>query len=113
LLYVTGGLAYANINHSIAANPAVFGARLPVGFDDTTTQWGWVLGAGAEWALTSNLSIKSEALVLGFADQNHTVNFAFAPPIANTDQFKSSDQIFVFKTGLNWRFGGGSGSGIW
>jgi len=113
LLYVTAGAAWANINHAVAANPVVFGgpAFTPIGFNDTTTQWGWAAGAGAEWSFTPNLSLKSEVLVLGFKDQTHVINFLprFGPHVFPLNNFTSSDEIFVFKTGLNWRFGGGPG----
>jgi outer membrane immunogenic protein len=117
LLYVTGGAAWADINNAATPNPAVFGARIPVGYNDTAVQWGWAAGAGAEWSLTSHLSLKAEALVLGFPDKTHVINYTpeFAPiglP-GGPDFLRSSDQIFVFRTGLNWRFGGGPGLGLW
>jgi outer membrane immunogenic protein len=120
LLYVTGGAAWADINHAATPNPAVFGARIPVGYDDTAVQLGWAAGAGAEWSLTSHLSLKAEALVLGFPDKTHVINYTpeFAPLAmpgfpGGPDFLRSSDQIFVFRTGLNWRFGGGPGTGLW
>ncbi|MGB6535546.1 MAG: outer membrane beta-barrel protein [Xanthobacteraceae bacterium] len=107
LLYVTGGAAWANINHAVAPNPAVFPVgSLPIGFNDTVDQWGWAAGAGAEWSFTSNLSLKSEVLVLGFPDQSHVIDFSPRYGAGQLDNFKSSDEIFVFRTGLNWRFGG-------
>jgi len=64
LIYVTGGLAFANIEHTYSATlPAgnVFG--VPAGtysesFDDT--EWGWTLGAGVEYAITNNLTARAE-----------------------------------------------------
>lgn len=107
LLFVTSGLAFAKVNHSITANTVAFPAgATPVGFDDTDTRWGWVIGAGAEWALTNNLSLRSDVLYARFQEKTHTVNFAPLLGPGQSNSFRSLDEVVMIRTGLNWRFGG-------
>jgi outer membrane immunogenic protein len=54
LLYATGGLAYGHIGATEPTIPLSWGS----------TRAGWTLGAGGEWALDSNWSIKLEYLYM-------------------------------------------------
>jgi len=108
LLFVTSGVAYASINHSVAANFIPFLAGLnPIGFNDTATQWGWIVGAGAEWSFSNNLSLRSEVLLAGFTDRTHTMIFSPLGGPVQMDTLKSSDDVVMFRAGLDYRFGGG------
>jgi outer membrane immunogenic protein len=52
LLYATGGVAFGGFNGSIST---------PFGYDSTsTTRVGWTAGAGLEYAVTNNWSIRAE-----------------------------------------------------
>ena len=119
---------WSRFGTSYAVNPTITGSNWLI--SDNMKQFGTVRGrtgvaleslllyvtAGAEWSFTPNLSLKSEVLVLGFKDQTHVINFLprFGPHVFPLNNFTSSDEIFVFKTGLNWRFGGGPGVlGLW
>lgn len=56
LLYVTGGVAFADIKHTYNLTP-------PPGFaseSDSDLRTGWTLGAGAEYAFTNNWSARVE-----------------------------------------------------
>lgn len=64
LLYLTGGLAFANIEHR-GSNPAIDlgGPVIPAGaisFNNSDTRWGWVVGTGTEYALTNRITWRSE-----------------------------------------------------
>ena len=54
LLYVTGGLAFARFNNSLA----VFedGPATTTAFAADRTRWGWTAGVGTEWAFAPNWS---------------------------------------------------------
>ncbi|MGL4811440.1 MAG: outer membrane protein, partial [Beijerinckiaceae bacterium] len=59
LLYVTGGLAYADINHQFGTTLGgvpVAPALLSYGKD----KWGWTVGAGVEHAFTNNFTARLE-----------------------------------------------------
>jgi opacity protein-like surface antigen len=105
LLYVTGGLAWMEARHTVAnVFPGVPGEQ----FTLSGTRWGGVAGFGVEYALTSNFSIKSEALYLATADKTETVQ---ANSLINrcttngaTCQFKTNDSAWVARVGVNYRF---------
>lgn len=61
LLYVTGGPSW--LNTEIDTNLGIGVAALPnYKTGDSSTEFGWVLGAGAEFFMTEHLSLKAEYL---------------------------------------------------
>lgn len=103
LVYATGGLAYADVKH------AGFGTLIDA--DDTgiargsksSTKWGYALGAGLEYALTGNLSVKGEYLYVGLSDTKYTLNdVADGAPMA---AIKEKNDFSTVRLGLNYRFG--------
>ena len=104
MLYVTGGLAYASIRHNFTVNDALIPATER--FSADSTRWGAVAGVGSEWALSSNWSIKTEALYLKFTEAQTS---GFSPAGAQTVHFDNQDSIWVARVGLNFKFGGGGG----
>src|SRR5690606_11395189 len=55
LAYVTGGAAYGRINSFVSVDGLI---------DENVknTEWGWTAGAGAEYAATQNITLKTEYL---------------------------------------------------
>lgn len=109
LLYVTGGMAFANIEHK-GSNPALFGV-VPAGlisFNESDTRWGWVVGAGTEYALTNRITWKAEATYTRFEDQNMNLNLnlgAFGIPINGPlATLNSMDEVWRITTGINVKF---------
>jgi outer membrane immunogenic protein len=101
LLYVTGGLAYANFDRSVTLAFPGFAET----FSDDKTRWGYTLGFGTEWAIWDNWSIKSEVLYAIF--EKHDTTFTCAGILcAGTRSFERQDEIWVTRIGLNYRFGG-------
>jgi outer membrane immunogenic protein len=109
LLYVTGGLAWADIHNSVTehAGPPTF-VTVNETHSWSDARLGWTAGIGIEYALTHNISIKSEALYLSFAD--HTSGFispiVFCPSVSHRCDFKTDESTWVARIGLNFRFGG-------
>jgi len=130
MLYVTGGLATARFNttYSTAATAGFVAQALPgaIGFgltpfgataNFTETRWGWVAGFGAEYAVTPNITIKSETLYASFPDRDGTTTVTYVGgigallaaaglPGSRGFNFTQSDSIWISKIGLNFRFGG-------
>ena len=95
LLYVTGGLAWADTRQSV--HESSFAER----FSANDTRWGWTAGFGTEYALAPGVSLTSDVLYLSFNDQDHTFN----SPSFGRFQIKTDEEIWVARMGLNIRFG--------
>src|SRR5665213_2807974 len=91
LPYVTGGWAYGNgsIDGTTAAPPGTFSS--------TQRYSGWTAGAGLEYALLNNWSVKGEWLYVDFGDGPSTVT-----PAGTVSGGRLSDNIF--RLGVNYKF---------
>lgn len=93
LIYVTGGLAMANIENSV-----LIGA-VRINADDT--KYGWTVGAGVEYALTNNWSTRIE--------YRYTDLGSFKTPLAPvlpTGFTRTDITDHSVRIGLSYRFGG-------
>ena len=110
LLYMTGGLAFANFQHSwtpSASNPpAIAGQEL---FSKDETKWGWVFGGGVEWALTERISFKSEVLYAKFEDGKASMRGPDFFGGTRDWRFSTQDEVYTARMGLNFKFGGDRG----
>ncbi|MFO1108620.1 MAG: outer membrane protein [Bradyrhizobium sp.] len=104
LLYVTGGLAYGDVNYAAQTDFRPGGTTLYAA-NFTKTKVGWTVGAGAEWAFASNWSAKVEYLYIDLGNESTTVNPVPAlPPFQVAYSWKTQEQ--VARVGLNYKFGG-------
>ena len=101
LLYVTGGAAFADIKHTWTVTDPINATE---SFSSDANRWGFVVGGGAEWALTETYSVKAEALYLKFTEQTVSGFSPAGAPGGNVD-FDLQDSIFVARLGLNVKFG--------
>jgi outer membrane immunogenic protein len=103
LLYVTGGLAYGEIQTNAAL--AGFNANgIAVGAAATTnsTNVGWTIGAGLEGRIGGNWTAKLEYLYMDLGTVSGAVSLAPASPIAANWSSKITDNIF--RVGVNYQF---------
>ena len=101
LLYVTGGVAFAD------ADAGIFYSGTTVKFDFDNV--GGVIGGGAEWALNETFSLRGEVLYYIFDDKKSTAGtFAISDPGDSTE----FEDAYVVRLGvtvhLNELFSGGS-----
>jgi outer membrane immunogenic protein len=101
--YATGGVAYGEVG--------VRGDQVSGGLfagSTQTTKVGWAAGAGAEYALTDNLSVKAEYLYTEFSGVQGPAFGVAAAPLAPVIGGFSTSRLKTNTTrlGLNWRFGG-------
>ena len=122
LLYGTGGLAVgqvktdSSLTNTVPNNvPACIAANfarnlkppevLCMGSSDSANRVGWTVGAGAEYALGGNWSLKAEYLYVDLGKSSSTgFDTRSAPPLplfANT-----KDDFNIVRFGFNYRFGG-------
>ncbi|MFG1283846.1 outer membrane protein [Xanthobacter autotrophicus] len=85
LPYITGGAAWAKSNFS-----DFYGSSY------NNTKWGWTAGAGVEYAITNNWTVKAEYLYLGF--EKSSANDFFG------DTYSVGSNISTAKLGVNYKF---------
>ena len=96
MFYTTGGFAWAENEIGIS------------GLVETKsfTHTGWTIGAGLEWALVNNWTVKLEYLFLDFGSKEYFPNTINGLNI-NDLGFNADADIHTIKLGLNYRFGYG------
>ena len=110
LVYVTGGLAYANFKRSYTLFEDAPATTFT--FNNNSTRWGWTAGFGTEWAWSGNWSIKSEVMYMRFVNHDSTITgttfggINFGVP-GRGYNIGSQDEVWLTRIGLNYRFGGG------
>jgi outer membrane immunogenic protein len=121
LLYGTGGLALAQAKENLAIPGVATGALTSGGFSyactagpscftgaSSQTLWGWSAGAGAEFAITSNLTFKTELLYVHLeAPSAKAAATATASAVTAPASFTASFSPVYFavvRGGLNFRF---------
>ena len=122
LVYATGGLAYGSIRNNgngfggglIATTAAGFtnpvsGAPGPstaflggVTSNGSSTKTGWTLGAGVEYAIWNNWSVKAEYLYANLGHFRSAPGF-FLPGLAFAVNNRTLD-VNIFRVGVNYRF---------
>ena len=106
LLYVTGGVAYANTERSVALNIPALG--ISEAFSADKTRWGWVAGFGTEYqfGFNSNWSFKTEVLYARFQTEENTFTTPGLIVAPRTVRFEHESSAWVTRIGINYKFGG-------
>lgn len=92
LFYGTGGLAIADVDATVT-NIAGLGDN----YSDSNTHFGWVIGAGAEFMVTENMTIGAEYLYVDLGSENY--NFGASGITAQSDITAN-----IVRASLNFRF---------
>ncbi|MEN3931616.1 outer membrane protein [Microvirga sp. W0021] len=97
LVFATGGLAYGKVKLNSEYQTGFY----QLGGNNDDMRWGWTLGAGVEYAITNNLTIKGEYAYIDLSDKSHTwqgrTNF-------NAMTVKDSPSFQVLRAGVNYKF---------
>lgn len=92
--YVTGGVAFADVTSSYDDNDA--------GQDNhavaSDTVWGWTIGAGAEYALTDNWTLRGEYLFVDLEDTRGSFDDG------GEYRYDFDNQIHVVRVGAAYKF---------
>lgn len=104
LAYATGGLAYGNTKAKMTyndINAVLTGSK-------SKTRFGWTVGAGLEYALTDNISVKGEYSYVSLGKQKSS----WAPTTINASgsldyhamHTTSNNNFHVVRMGVNYKF---------
>ncbi len=120
LLYGTAGLAFGQVHENLSMPAAATGALTSGSFSysciagttcfagsSSQTLWGWTAGAGAEYAITNNLTFKTELLYvnLGAPQLNAVAQSTAAGTSPSSFQASFAPVTFALvRAGLNVRF---------
>ncbi len=95
LPYATGGFAYGRVDNSYTA----WDPSGSFSYSYGGTQTGWTAGAGVEYALTHNLTLKVEYLYTDLGSFDNTF------PGGDYTTYESTRTTFsTVRAGLNWKF---------
>ncbi len=115
MLFTSGGLAAARIDHSVT--DIDFGPNITTrvdpddSFRDATTRVGWVIGFGVEAPLADGWTVRLEGLYLDFGRSTHYVNRsgnnACGPGMPRRAcPYEIDNKLGIVRLGIIWRFGG-------
>jgi outer membrane immunogenic protein len=106
LLYVTGGLAYghASLSTALTRTTGCNGLNNCQNGSVTSTNTGWTVGGGLEWAFANNWSLKGEYLYYDLGTVSHLMTDPFFPAVFNAS---ASLKGSIARVGVNYKFGWG------
>jgi len=107
LVYVTGGLAVAQIDGSVAntffnADGSFRGNSFG---SDSAVVPGWAAGAGAEWKVGGNWSLKTQYLHVDLRSVNFNTTYAQVGFTPFTENLAVRSRLDLFRIGANYRLG--------
>ena len=98
LFYATGGLAYGRVSHKYNYDITNADDYNQI-FTSSNTAVGWTMGAGLEYALGRNWSLKAEYLYVHLAASN--LNLSGLATAANDDGLLPGTSVLKFNNNLN------------
>lgn len=106
--FITGGIAWGKANADLGVAYFANGTDYKGTSRASTSEdhFGWTAGAGVEWLMLPNWTMKAEWLHvdLGREDYHYEGTTYFDTPF-NTDSFPSDLTFDVFRLGVNYKFG--------
>ena len=107
LIYATGGLAYARVNHTLSDNCVGCGnSAFNLGTfsqSNSSTRVGWTVGGGGELPFGTNWLLRGEALFVDLGSD--TNSYVVVTPLATGNSLsKWNDQFWIGRIGLAYQF---------
>jgi outer membrane immunogenic protein len=100
LFYVTGGLAFADAEHTWDDRGRVPGDIFDLPKKSVDLDFGWVVGAGIEHAWTDNWLVRIEGLYFDLGSEDGEVS----NNINETDTFDVDQEIWVGRIAVSYKF---------
>jgi outer membrane immunogenic protein len=106
LIYFTGGYAYRQVTNNVAATGNVVGNWSSFLINNfTNAKSGYALGAGLEWKIASNWSVRSEYMFYGLNHSSTTMGyFSYNQDGSGVNIATSTDNINSIRFGINYLF---------
>jgi outer membrane immunogenic protein len=109
LVFVTVGAAAADIKNSysisIPTSPLPPGGYFSPTWSKSGTEWGWTVGAGVEYAVTNNITVKAEYLYYDLDDHKVRGTDTSLAVFANESiVYKFKNDGSVARGGVNFKF---------
>lgn len=101
LVYGTGGFAYGQVNSAISASAAIAGAAASFTTSENNSRTGFAVGGGFEYAITNNLTVKTEYLYVNLGTNNILNQNLFGVVGVNINQ---KTQVNIARAGINYKF---------
>lgn len=98
LIYATGGLAYANVDHRFETTDGPFSQS------NGDTQFGWTIGGGVEFMRDENWSLRAEALYVDLGSDEQTYRLTTACGGSCTQRVGWDDNFWIARVGLTYHF---------
>jgi outer membrane immunogenic protein len=109
LLYATGGIAYARVNHTFSDNCVACGNSIfnlgPFSQSNSATKTGGTVGGGTEFLFAPNWIFRAEALYVDLPSATHTY-VVVGPPGTAIANIRWDDDFWVGRVGITYAFGG-------
>jgi outer membrane immunogenic protein len=106
LLYVTGGPSWIETELDINSCSNIMIPAGNASCGDSNTEFGWQLGAGAEYFVTDNLSVKAEYLHGWYGNADLDVVSGSEGSTKFNEYLKQDLQTNVVRAGVAYHFGG-------
>ena len=105
MIYVTGGGAWTGVEVNGGVTAATATTLATGTFSNSTTLSGWVVGAGYEWMIAPNWSLRGEYLYYGFTGNNNN-NGALVFPASGVAVTGTTGKLntSVVRIGLDYKF---------
>lgn len=100
LFYITGGLAFADAEHTWDDSSATPGSSVDLPPKTLKLDFGWVAGAGVEHAWTDDLLVRLEGLYFDLGSEKGKVVRDFGSDFIERDTFKVDQEIFLARIAL-------------
>jgi outer membrane immunogenic protein len=103
MIYGKGGVAWIANRYSLTGELQSASSTFVTPFNWTSreTRIGWTIGAGVEWAMWGNWTIKGEYDYLDFGTRTVTLN----DPVLGPTNASVRQTVSEVKFGINYRFG--------
>lgn len=103
LFYVTGGLAYGKVENGVTYAVNTPGWVGSVSSSQSNWKTGWTLGAGMEYALTNNWSLKTEALYYDLGKKSYNASYSDINGFLDSAGSAHNTGL-IARVGVNYRF---------